>query len=66
MADHENEVQTNIVSFTFAREQCDREQALEDFKTGEVRVLVATDVASRGLDVKDITCVVNLPSLQTN
>lgn len=45
--------------FPVTREQCDREQALEDFKTGEVRVLVATDVASRGLDVKDITYVVD-------
>ncbi|XP_069127188.1 probable ATP-dependent RNA helicase DDX53 [Argopecten irradians] len=41
------------------REQCDREQALEDFKTGYVKILVATDVASRGLDVKDITHVFN-------
>jgi ATP-dependent RNA helicase DDX43 len=30
------------------REQQDREDALEDFKTGEVRILIATDVASRG------------------
>ena len=37
------------------REQCDREQALEDLKTGLVRILIATDVASRGLDIKDIT-----------
>ncbi|XP_076462153.1 putative ATP-dependent RNA helicase DDX43 [Babylonia areolata] len=41
------------------REQCDRIQALEDFKTGEVRILIATDVASRGLDVKDVTHVLN-------
>ncbi|KAL3868312.1 hypothetical protein ACJMK2_041133 [Sinanodonta woodiana] len=41
------------------REQCDREQALEDFKTGLARILIATDVASRGLDVKDITYVFN-------
>ncbi|XP_061166109.1 probable ATP-dependent RNA helicase DDX43 [Saccostrea echinata] len=41
------------------REQCDREQALEDFKQGHTRILVATDVASRGLDVKDITHVFN-------
>lgn len=39
----------------FLREQCDREQALEDFKTGAAQVLIATDVASRGLDIKDIT-----------
>ncbi|KAK4824945.1 hypothetical protein QYF61_021633 [Mycteria americana] len=41
------------------REQCDREQALDDFKKGKVRVLVATDLASRGLDVHDITHVFN-------
>ncbi|KAL8172668.1 UNVERIFIED_CONTAM: hypothetical protein K2H54_005946 [Gekko kuhli] len=41
------------------REQCDREQALEDFKKGRVRILVATDLASRGLDVQDITHVFN-------
>ncbi|NXP08614.1 DDX43 helicase, partial [Thinocorus orbignyianus] len=41
------------------REQCDREQALEDFKTGKVRILVATDLASRGLDVQDVTHVFN-------
>lgn len=39
------------------REQVDREQALDDFKTGYVKILIATDVASRGLDVKDITYV---------
>ncbi|XP_066035778.1 probable ATP-dependent RNA helicase DDX43 [Chamaea fasciata] len=41
------------------REQCDREQALDDFKKGKVRILVATDLASRGLDVHDITHVFN-------
>ncbi|XP_072354663.1 probable ATP-dependent RNA helicase DDX43 [Scyliorhinus torazame] len=41
------------------REQCDREQALEDFKEGRVRILIATDLASRGLDVHDITHVFN-------
>lgn len=41
------------------REQCDREEALEDFKESRVRILIATDVASRGIDVIDITCVLN-------
>ncbi|XP_064386296.1 probable ATP-dependent RNA helicase DDX43 isoform X3 [Halichondria panicea] len=41
------------------REQYDREQALDDFKTGRVHILIATDVASRGLDIVDITHVVN-------
>ncbi|XP_053672806.1 probable ATP-dependent RNA helicase DDX43 [Anopheles nili] len=41
------------------REQSDREQALEDIKRGTVNILIATDVASRGLDIEDITHVVN-------
>ncbi|XP_053189063.1 probable ATP-dependent RNA helicase DDX43 [Scomber japonicus] len=41
------------------REQCDREEALKDFKESRVRILIATDLASRGLDVHDITHVFN-------
>lgn len=36
-----------------------REQALSDFRKGKIHVLVATDVASRGIDVEGITHVVN-------
>ncbi|MBI4068155.1 DEAD/DEAH box helicase [Candidatus Kaiserbacteria bacterium] len=36
-----------------------RKEALEGFKTGRYRVLVATDIASRGIDVKGIELVVN-------
>merc|ERR1719341_2732733 len=42
-----------------SRDQEDREQALIDLKTGEVRILIATDVASRGLDIDDVTHVFN-------
>ena len=51
----------NIVAATIhgARDQGDREQALIDLKTGEVRILIATDVASRGLDIDDVTHVFN-------
>ncbi|KAJ8033397.1 putative ATP-dependent RNA helicase DDX43 [Holothuria leucospilota] len=41
------------------REQIDREQALDEFKSGFTRILIATDVASRGLDIADITHVLN-------
>jgi superfamily II DNA/RNA helicase len=36
-----------------------REQALRAFRSGKVDVLVATDVAARGIDVDDITHVIN-------
>jgi superfamily II DNA/RNA helicase len=36
-----------------------REQALRAFKSGKIDVLVATDVAARGIDVDDVTHVVN-------
>jgi superfamily II DNA/RNA helicase len=36
-----------------------REKALKGFRTGEVDVLVATDVAARGIDIDDITHVIN-------
>ena len=38
--------------------QAQRERALESFRSGNARVLVATDVASRGLDIPDIELVV--------
>ena len=41
------------------RSQSQRVRALEAFRTGESRVLVATDIAARGVDVKDVSHVVN-------
>lgn len=36
-----------------------REKALNSFKKGQIQVLVATDVAARGLDISDVTHVIN-------
>ena len=41
------------------KSQGERMQALEQFKNGEVEVLVATDVAARGLDIAELPCVIN-------
>lgn len=41
------------------KSQSARQQALQEFRHGRVRVLVATDIAARGLDVTGITHVVN-------
>ncbi|CAA6814615.1 MAG: DEAD-box ATP-dependent RNA helicase CshA (EC [uncultured Sulfurovum sp.] len=40
-------------------EQSDRERIVKGYRRGESKVMVATDVASRGLDVKDVTHVFN-------
>ncbi|MGV0038730.1 DEAD/DEAH box helicase [Mycobacterium colombiense] len=39
--------------------QAAREKALKAFRTGDIDVLVATDVAARGIDIDDITHVIN-------
>jgi superfamily II DNA/RNA helicase len=49
----------DAVSIHGDKGQAQRERALERFDTGKVKTLVATDVAARGLDVDDITHVIN-------
>ena len=41
------------------RNQNQRQKALNDFKNNQVQVLLATDIASRGLDISDVTHVIN-------
>jgi len=48
-----------VESIHGGREQSDREMALESLRNGEVNILIATDVASRGIDINDITVVIN-------
>ncbi|MBF4693757.1 helicase-related protein [Fusibacter ferrireducens] len=42
------------------KNQSERLKALDLFKNKEIRVLVATDVAARGIDIKNISLVINL------
>ena len=39
--------------------QWEREKALGEFKAGRINILVATDVAARGLDIPDVEYVIN-------
>ena len=41
------------------KQQQERDWVLNEFKTGKAKIMIATDVAARGLDVKDITHVIN-------
>ena len=46
--------------------QADRIKSINEFSAGKVNVLIATDVASRGLDFPSVYCVVNFDLPQTN
>ncbi|RUT73027.1 DEAD/DEAH box helicase [Ancylomarina longa] len=50
------------------REQADRLVALEAFKSGKVKILIATDVSARGIDIPNVDYVVNydLPDVAEN
>ena len=39
--------------------QKERVAALRNFKAGKLRILIATDVASRGIDIEELACVIN-------
>ncbi len=49
----------DVAAVESGMEQADREKVLRQFRNGTVRIVVATDVLSRGIDVKDIDMVVN-------
>jgi ATP-dependent RNA helicase DDX1 len=45
-----------------------RRLALESFKEGDIRILICTDVAARGIDIKNLSCIINmiLPDMEEN
>jgi len=52
--------QIPVADLHAARDKRDRKQAMEDFRIARVRVLIASDVAARGLDITGVTHVFNL------
>jgi probable ATP-dependent RNA helicase DDX4 len=59
-----SEKQVLTTSIHGDRYQRQREEALKDFKSGKMKLLIATSVAARGLDIKNVRHVINfdLPS----
>jgi len=47
------------------KEQRQRDSAMHQFRTGKCHILIATDVAQRGLDIKDVRFVVNYDTPKT-
>ncbi|MBP1839662.1 DEAD/DEAH box helicase [Formosa algae] len=48
-----------VESFHGDKTQSDRQAALNQFKNGEANILIATDVAARGIDIDDLDAVIN-------
>ena len=59
LTEHLNALGFNASGLHGDLEQQDREQIIKSYRRGETRIMVATDVAARGLDVKDVTHVFN-------
>lgn len=56
---HLDKAQISSAAIHGNKSQGARERALENFKSGKIRVLVATDIASRGIDVPGVSHVIN-------
>ena len=52
-------VEINALTIHGDKGQKDRFSVMKDFKTGKVKVLIATDVSARGIDIPNVTYVVN-------
>ncbi len=65
VARHLNGAQVKAEAIHGNKSQTARQRALENFRAGQTRVLVATDIAARGIDVEGITHVINfdLPNI---
>lgn len=59
IAEHLQALGFNAAGLHGDLEQIDREKVIKAYRRGETRIMVATDVAARGLDVKDVSHVFN-------
>jgi len=61
-------VQIETLTIHSGKEQQDREETMESFRSGKVKILIATDISSRGVDIEGVDYVVNydLPDVPEN
>jgi ATP-dependent RNA helicase RhlE len=59
VAEHLEKSRISAAAIHGNKSQSQRERALDWFKTGDIRVLVATDIAARGIDVSNVSHVIN-------
>lgn len=65
LSDHLDNIGIPSAAIHGNKNQSQRQRALKAFKDQRVRVLVATDVAARGLDIPNVTHVINFDTPQT-
>lgn len=65
LSDHLHNTGIPSVAIHGNKNQSQRQKALQQFKDEKVRVLVATDVAARGLDIPNVTHVINFDTPKT-
>ncbi len=65
LSDHLDNIGIASVAIHGNKNQSQRQRALKQFKDERVRVMVATDVAARGLDIPNVTHVINFDTPQT-
>ena len=65
LSDHLDNVGISSIAIHGNKNQSQRARALKQFKDGRVKVMVATDVAARGLDIPNVSHVINFDTPQT-
>lgn len=64
MVNH-NALKWNAATLHSGKNQEQREAALQALRTGDADILVATDLAGRGIDVQDVSLVINFQMANT-
>jgi ATP-dependent RNA helicase RhlE len=61
-------IEINTITIHGDKDQKDRFNVMSQFRSGEVKVLIATDVSARGIDIQDVDYVINydLPDVAEN